>query len=52
METITSHAALTVCIVGGVVFAICDGREGCPPFIAKLAFVAFGAGLLACLLGK
>ncbi len=52
MDTIYSNLALTVCIVGGVIFAICDGREKVPPFIAKLAIVAFGCGLGAFLLGK
>lgn len=50
MSTMLTYLSLIVCIVGGGLFAICHEREKVPPFIAKLALVAFGAGLLAFLL--
>lgn len=45
-----AYLSLIVCIVGGVLFAICHEHEKVPTFIARLALVAFGAGLLAFLL--
>ena len=44
--------ALIICIIGGIIYAVCSERASIPAFVAEMGRLAFFAGLLAYLLGK
>lgn len=51
MKDILDHIALIVCIIGGIVYVLCQPDRG-PSWLAELGRIMFACGLLAVLLGK